>query len=56
MGRRFGGLILDFVGVPTSNMVEVIDLFEVRERLPAGRVGPELRGSLAVPRASVTDS
>jgi len=37
MGRRFGGLILDFVGVLTSNMVEVIDLFEVRERLPAGR-------------------
>jgi putative hydrolase of the HAD superfamily len=25
MGRRFAGLILDFVGVLTSNMVEVID-------------------------------
>src|SRR5207253_1783993 len=37
VGRRFGGLILDFVGVLTSNMVEVIDLFEVRERLAAGR-------------------
>lgn len=37
VGRRFSGLILDFVGVLTSNMVEVIDLFEVRERLPAGR-------------------
>jgi putative hydrolase of the HAD superfamily len=30
-------VILDFAGVLTSNMVEVIDLFEVRERLPAGR-------------------
>jgi hypothetical protein len=37
MGRRFAGLYLDFVGVLTSNMVEVIDLFEVRERMPAGR-------------------
>jgi hypothetical protein len=37
VGRRFGGLILDFAGVLTSNMVEVIDLFEVRERLPAER-------------------
>ncbi|MEU1550813.1 HAD-IA family hydrolase [Nocardia sp. NPDC005745] len=31
--RRFRGLILDFVGVLTSNMVEVAELFEIRERL-----------------------
>jgi putative hydrolase of the HAD superfamily len=37
MGRRFAGLILDFAGVLTSNMVEVIDLFEARERVPPGR-------------------
>jgi putative hydrolase of the HAD superfamily len=35
-GRRFDGLILDFAGVLTSNMVEVIGCFERRERLPAG--------------------
>jgi putative hydrolase of the HAD superfamily len=37
MGRRFAGLILDFAGVLTTNMVEVIDLFEARERVPPGR-------------------
>jgi putative hydrolase of the HAD superfamily len=35
-GRRYSGLILDFAGVLTSNMVEVIGLFEQRERLAAG--------------------
>ena len=34
--RRFSGLILDFAGVLTSNMVEVITRFEDRERLPRG--------------------
>jgi putative hydrolase of the HAD superfamily len=34
--RRFQGLILDFAGVLTSNMVEVITDFERRERLGAG--------------------
>ncbi|WP_344081312.1 hypothetical protein [Luedemannella helvata] len=33
---RFEGLILDFAGVLTSNMVEVITDFERREQLPAG--------------------
>jgi putative hydrolase of the HAD superfamily len=37
MGRRFAGLILDFAGVLTTNMVEVIDLFEARERVLPGR-------------------
>jgi putative hydrolase of the HAD superfamily len=37
MARRFAGLILDFAGVLTTNMVEVIDLFEARERVPPGR-------------------
>jgi putative hydrolase of the HAD superfamily len=37
MGRRFAGLILDFAGVMTTNMVEVIDLFEARERVLPGR-------------------
>ncbi len=37
MGRRFAGLILDFAGVLTTNMVEVFDLFEARERVPPGR-------------------
>jgi hypothetical protein len=31
MGRRFRGLILDFAGVLTSNMVETIDMFEARD-------------------------
>jgi putative hydrolase of the HAD superfamily len=35
-GRRFTGLILDFAGVLTSNMVEVIELFEAREHLAPG--------------------
>jgi putative hydrolase of the HAD superfamily len=35
-GRQFSGMILDFAGVLTSNMVEVIGLFEQRERLDAG--------------------
>jgi putative hydrolase of the HAD superfamily len=34
--RRFTGLILDFAGVLTSNMVEVIELFEAREHLRPG--------------------
>ena len=34
--RRFAGLILDFAGVLTSNMVEVISRFESRERLVPG--------------------
>ena len=33
---RFSGLILDFFGVLTSNMVEVIGLFEDREKMAAG--------------------
>lgn len=37
MGGRFKGLILDFAGVLTSNMVEAIDMFEARERVIAGR-------------------
>lgn len=35
-GRRFAGLILDFAGVLTTNMVEVIELFEAREHLRPG--------------------
>jgi putative hydrolase of the HAD superfamily len=35
---RFRGLILDFTGVLTSNMVEVYGRFEEREDLPAGLV------------------
>jgi putative hydrolase of the HAD superfamily len=35
-GGRFEALVLDFAGVLTSNMVEVIGLFERRERLPRG--------------------
>jgi putative hydrolase of the HAD superfamily len=38
---RFTGLILDFAGVLTSNMVDVYGQFEKRENLPAGLV---LRG------------
>jgi putative hydrolase of the HAD superfamily len=38
---RFKGLILDFAGVLTSNMVEVYGQFEERENLPSGLV---LRG------------
>ncbi len=34
--RQFSGLILDFIGVLTSNMVEVIELFEARERIRPG--------------------
>lgn len=34
--RRFTGLILDFAGVLTTNMVEVIERFEAREKLPRG--------------------
>jgi hypothetical protein len=33
MGRRFSGLILDWAGVLTTNMVEVIESFEAREGL-----------------------
>jgi putative hydrolase of the HAD superfamily len=36
MGRRFSGLILDWAGVLTTNMVEVIGSFEAREGLPGG--------------------
>lgn len=36
MGRRFSGLILDWAGVLTTNMVEVIESFEAREGLPKG--------------------
>jgi putative hydrolase of the HAD superfamily len=36
MGRRFSGLILDWAGVLTTNMVEVIESFEARESLAAG--------------------
>lgn len=36
MGRRFSGLILDWAGVLTTNMVEVIESFEGREGLPEG--------------------
>ena len=36
MGRRFRGLVLDFAGVLTSNMVETIDMFEARERVLPG--------------------
>lgn len=35
-GRRFDGLIVDFAGVLTSNMVEVIGSFEAREGLVSG--------------------
>lgn len=35
-GRRFAGLIVDFAGVLTSNMVEVIEAFEAREGLASG--------------------
>lgn len=35
-GGRFDGLILDFAGVLTTNMVEVIGYFEQRERLASG--------------------
>jgi putative hydrolase of the HAD superfamily len=35
-GRTFSGLILDFAGVLTSNMVETITYFEQRERLKPG--------------------
>jgi putative hydrolase of the HAD superfamily len=35
-GGRFTGLILDFFGVLTTNMVEVIELFEAREHLRPG--------------------
>jgi len=34
MGRRFSGLILDWAGVLTTNMVEVFESFEAREGLP----------------------
>jgi putative hydrolase of the HAD superfamily len=34
--RRYSGLLLDFFGVCTSNMVEAIDLFELRERMRPG--------------------
>ena len=47
MAGRFTGLILDFAGVLTSNMVEVIGLFETRERLAPGtflRAWADLRG------------
>lgn len=37
LGRPYRGVILDFAGVLTSNMVEVFDLFEARERVPPGR-------------------
>jgi putative hydrolase of the HAD superfamily len=33
---RFRGLVLDFFGVLTSSMVEVIESFERREKIPAG--------------------
>jgi putative hydrolase of the HAD superfamily len=36
MERRFSGLILDWAGVLTTNMVEVIESFEAREGLPKG--------------------
>jgi putative hydrolase of the HAD superfamily len=36
MGRRFSGLILDWAGVLTTNMVEVFASFEAREGLPRG--------------------
>ncbi|GGK36417.1 phosphoglycolate phosphatase [Pilimelia terevasa] len=36
VAERYDGLILDFAGVMTSNMVEVIDHFEHRERLRRG--------------------
>jgi putative hydrolase of the HAD superfamily len=35
-GSEFSGLILDFAGVLTSNMVETITYFEERERLKRG--------------------
>jgi putative hydrolase of the HAD superfamily len=34
--RRYSGLLLDFFGVCTSNMVEAIDLFELREQMRPG--------------------
>ena len=36
MERRFKGLILDWAGVLTTNMVEVFESFEAREGLPKG--------------------
>lgn len=36
MGRRFTGLLLDWAGVLTNNMVEVYASFEAREGLPRG--------------------
>ena len=36
MRRRFSGLILDWAGVLTTNMVEVFASFEAREGLPKG--------------------
>jgi len=54
MGRRFAGLILDFAGVLRSNM-DVIDLFEVRERLSAGRFlrACSTRTRTSCPRSSI---
>jgi hypothetical protein len=38
MGRRSAGLILDFAGVLTTNVVELIDVFEARgTSCPPGR-------------------
>ncbi|ACU75722.1 HAD-superfamily hydrolase, subfamily IA, variant 3 [Catenulispora acidiphila DSM 44928] len=36
VARRFNGLIFDFFGVLTSNMVEVIECFEDREKIARG--------------------
>jgi putative hydrolase of the HAD superfamily len=36
VARRLKGLILDFAGVLTNNMVEVIELFEAREHVRPG--------------------
>jgi hypothetical protein len=36
IGRRFSGLLLDWAGVLTTNMVEVFGSFEAREGLPGG--------------------
>ena len=47
--RRFAGLILDFAGVLTSNMVDVISLFESREKLAPGMF---LRRGWADPRGA----
>jgi putative hydrolase of the HAD superfamily len=63
IARQFNGLIFDFFGVLTSNMVEVIECFEDREKLPRGTFlrawadprGQELFARLELGEISQTD-